>query len=47
MTIVRTWPGALDVSRPLRLGFTADPDIDSIVAQFIAGSSAAREVWQP
>jgi D-erythronate 2-dehydrogenase len=44
MTIVRTWPGALDVSRPLRLGFTADRDIDSIVAQFIAGSPAAREV---
>jgi hypothetical protein len=28
--------GAVDVSRALRLGFSADRDIDSIVRQFIA-----------
>ncbi len=36
MHIVCTWPGAFDVSRALRLGFSADRDIDSIVRQFIA-----------
>jgi nucleoside-diphosphate-sugar epimerase len=36
MHIVCTWPGAFDVSRALRLGFTADRDIDSIVRQFMA-----------
>ena len=34
--IVTTWPGVFDVSRPLRLGFSADRDIDSIIQQFIA-----------
>ena len=34
--IVTTWPAAFDVSVPLALGFTADPDIDSIVRQFCA-----------
>jgi nucleoside-diphosphate-sugar epimerase len=34
--MVCTWPGAFDVSRPLRLGFVADCDIDSVVRQFIA-----------
>jgi nucleoside-diphosphate-sugar epimerase len=33
--IVRTWPGAFDVSRALSLGFVPEGDIDSIVAQFI------------
>ena len=37
MDIVCTWPGAFDVSRALRLGFSADPDIDAVVRQFIAG----------
>jgi nucleoside-diphosphate-sugar epimerase len=36
MRIVCTWPGAFDVSRALRLGFSADRDIDSIVCQLIA-----------
>jgi hypothetical protein len=36
MRIVCTWPGAFDVSRALRLGFSVDRDIDSIVRQFIA-----------
>jgi len=36
MHIVCTWPGAVDVSRALRLGFSADRDIDSIVRQFMA-----------
>src|SRR6266540_4103709 len=35
MDIVCTWPGAFDLSRALRLGFSADRDIDSIVRQFI------------
>ena len=35
--IVCTWPGAFDVSRALRLGFSADRDIDAIVRQFMAG----------
>ena len=34
--VVSTWPGAFDVSRALGLGFIADPDIDSIVRQYIA-----------
>jgi len=34
--IVCTWPGAFDISRALRLGFSADRDIDSIVRQFMA-----------
>lgn len=36
MRIVGTWPGAFDIGRPLRLGFVADPDVDSIVSQFMA-----------
>lgn len=32
--VVRSWPGAFDVSRALRLGFHVDRDIDSIVRQF-------------
>jgi nucleoside-diphosphate-sugar epimerase len=36
MHIVCTWPGAFDVSRALRLRFSADRDIDSLVRQFMA-----------
>jgi len=36
MRIVCSWPGALDTSRPLALGFTADRDIDGVVREFIA-----------
>jgi nucleoside-diphosphate-sugar epimerase len=36
MRIVCSWPGALDVNRPLGLGFTADRDIDCVVRQFMA-----------
>lgn len=39
MRIVCTWPGDFDVTRPLRLGFRRDADIDSIVRQFIDRSS--------
>jgi nucleoside-diphosphate-sugar epimerase len=35
MRVVCTWPGAFDVSRPLRLGFRRDADVDSIVRQFM------------
>jgi len=35
MHMVCTWPGAFDVSRALRSGFSADRDIDSIVRQFM------------
>ena len=34
--IVGTWPGALDASRSLSLGFVADTDMDSIVREFMA-----------
>jgi nucleoside-diphosphate-sugar epimerase len=40
MRIVCTWPGAFDISRPLRLGFRADTDIDSIVREFMARGPA-------
>jgi D-erythronate 2-dehydrogenase len=40
MKIVCTWPGAFDISRPLRLGFRADGDIDAIVREFIAERAA-------
>jgi nucleoside-diphosphate-sugar epimerase len=36
MRIVCSWPGAFDVSRALRLGFSADGDVDSILRQFVA-----------
>jgi len=39
MRMVCGWPGAFDVSRPLRLGFIADRDIDSVVRQFMAERS--------
>ena len=40
--IVCSWPGAFDVSRPLRLGFLADRDIDSVVRQFMAEQHHTR-----
>jgi nucleoside-diphosphate-sugar epimerase len=40
MRIVCTWPGAFDISRALRLGFTVDRDIDSVVRQFQAEAAA-------
>jgi len=40
MKIVCTWPGAFDISRPLRLGFQADRNIDAIVREFIAWRAA-------
>ena len=36
--IVCTWPGAFDISRALRLGFSADRDIDAVVRQFMASA---------
>ncbi len=36
--LVRTWPGAFDISRALSLGFNVDHDIDAIVRQFMAGA---------
>jgi D-erythronate 2-dehydrogenase len=35
MRVVCTWPGDFDISRPLRLGFQADHDIDAVVRQFM------------
>jgi len=35
---VSTWPGAFDISRALRLGFSADHNIDAVVRQFMAGA---------
>lgn len=40
--IVGTWPAALDVSRPLALGFVRDRDIDAVVQQYIAESHSTR-----
>jgi nucleoside-diphosphate-sugar epimerase len=34
--MVESWPGAFDVSRALRLGFSTDRDADALVTQFIA-----------
>lgn len=34
MQLVCTWPGRFDTSRALRLGFTADRDIDGVIRQF-------------
>jgi hypothetical protein len=39
--IVRTWPGALDMTRALRLGFRADDDVDAIVREYISESTAS------
>ena len=39
MQIVCTWPGTFDVSRALRLGFSADRDIDGIIRQFVSASA--------
>ncbi len=41
-SIVGTWPEALDVTRPLALGFSQDRDVDAVVQQFITTSAAAR-----
>jgi len=35
MRIVCSWPGTFEVSRALRLGFSADRDIDGIIRQFV------------
>jgi hypothetical protein len=40
--IVASWPGAFDISRPLRLGFTADRDVDSIVHQYMKLSGTSN-----
>jgi len=37
---MRQWPGALDASRALGLGFVADDDVDSIVRQYISENVA-------
>ncbi len=39
--IVGTWPEAIDISRPLELGFSRDRDIDAVVQQYIAASRGA------
>jgi nucleoside-diphosphate-sugar epimerase len=39
--MVRSWPGAFDVTRARALGFTIDRDADALVAQFIANSTGA------
>lgn len=40
--IVRTWPGALDASRALRLGFRGDADVESLVREYVAEATASR-----
>ena len=34
--VVSTWPGALDDRRARQLGFSADRDVDEVVAQYVA-----------
>jgi nucleoside-diphosphate-sugar epimerase len=40
--VVQGWPGAIDASRALRLGFSADRDADALVTQFIADHASSR-----
>ena len=53
MAIVRTWPGAFDLQRPLRLGFAVDEDIDAVIRQHIdsagpvTASHRATEATEP
>jgi nucleoside-diphosphate-sugar epimerase len=35
------WPGALDASRALRLGFVADRDVDAVVRQYVEEQASA------
>jgi D-erythronate 2-dehydrogenase len=35
LRVVRTWPGAFEVSRALSLGFVADVDIDGVIREFM------------
>ena len=41
--IVRSWPSTMDSSVARELGFEADPDLDSIITQFMAASAALRK----
>jgi nucleoside-diphosphate-sugar epimerase len=36
MRIVSTWPGAFDIDRPIRLGFSVDRAVDDIITQYIS-----------
>ena len=40
--IVRAWPGRLDNSRALGLGFPVDSDFDAIVRQHVEGLNRSR-----
>jgi D-erythronate 2-dehydrogenase len=40
--IVASWPGALDATRALRLGFTADRDVDDVVREYMSGMTSGR-----
>lgn len=42
--IAASWPGALEVSRPIELGFTADRDFDAVIRAYIEdyGTASAR-----
>ena len=37
--VVGSWPGALDASRALALGFVGDPQVDAVVQEFMAEQS--------
>jgi hypothetical protein len=47
MRIVCTWPGAFDTARAVRLGFTADRDVDAIVRQFITEEGISVSSCRP
>jgi D-erythronate 2-dehydrogenase len=36
--IVGSWPGRIDNSRALQLGFRADTDFDSFITQYLAAN---------
>lgn len=39
--IVRTWPARLETPRALEMGFRADPDIDTVIGDYIADEKIA------
>jgi D-erythronate 2-dehydrogenase len=39
--IVSSWPGTFDAARAQRLGFSADPDFESIIRAYIEDETIA------
>ena len=47
MRVVLTWPGAFEISRPLRLGFVVDRDVDRIVQQYMNEQGVTASSYRP